>query len=165
MLNYLNSAGFTKTHKQLQQEAPDLMRNSFAFSCISSYCSSLSWSQINFQLDPASELSGDQVKKWTSVIRMEKKVHMIMVSFIPEHLTSPLSQIMHLEAKLAQAAEEMSHVGHLSVSGTKCLNKDWLSSSPANYVLGGHCNKVNAVKFHPVYSILTSASADVMVKI
>jgi platelet-activating factor acetylhydrolase IB subunit alpha len=45
---------------------------------------------------------------------------------------------MDLEAKLAQALEEISHVGHLSAGGTKRTNKDWLPTGHSKYTLSGH---------------------------
>ena len=72
---------------------------------------------------------------------------------------------MELEIKLAQALEEVSHVGHLSAGGTKRANKDWLPTGHPKHALSGHHDKVNAVSFHPTYSIFASASADAAVKI
>jgi platelet-activating factor acetylhydrolase IB subunit alpha len=67
--------------------------------------------------------------------------------------------------KLTQAVKEISHVGHLSASGMKHPNKDWLPTAPAKYTLAGHWDKVNAVSFHLVYSICASTSGDATVKI
>ncbi len=70
---------------------------------------------------------------------------------------------MDLESRLNQALEESSHVG--SASGTKRANSDWLPAAPAKYTLVGHRDKINAVSFHPMYSIVASASVDATVKI
>ncbi|KIM71777.1 hypothetical protein PILCRDRAFT_830134 [Piloderma croceum F 1598] len=125
ILDYLYSAGLIKTYEQLRQEAPGF---------------------TDFQADPDTKSSGLLVKKWMSVIRMQKK-------------------IMELETKLAQALEEVSHVGHLSAGGTKHANKDWLPTGHPKHALSGHRDKVNAVSFHPTYSVFASAGADAAVKI
>ncbi|KIJ96937.1 hypothetical protein K443DRAFT_10254 [Laccaria amethystina LaAM-08-1] len=123
MLDYLHTAGFTKTYDQLREEAPDL---------------------LEFKPDPTSPSSGLLVKKWTSVIRMQKK-------------------IMDLESRLAQALEELSHAS--TSEGSKRANKEWLPNEPAKYILIGHRDKINAVSFHPLYSVIASASVDATVKI
>ena len=92
---------------------------------------------------------------------MQKKVYTVVVPF---HITvcysqHPLSQIMDLEARLAQALEEVLHA-HLTAGGTQRLNKDLLPTVPAKHTLSGHRNKVNAISFHPIHSVLASASAD-----
>lgn len=72
---------------------------------------------------------------------------------------------MDLESRLAQALEEISHVGVLSSSGTTRKNIDWLPSAPPKHTLIGHRDKINAVSFHPMYSVVASASVDATVKI
>jgi platelet-activating factor acetylhydrolase IB subunit alpha len=72
---------------------------------------------------------------------------------------------MELESRLAQTLEEISHVGQLSAGGTKRTNKEWLPNDPAKSTLIGHRDKINAVSFHPLYSVLASASVDATVKI
>ncbi|KAH9947606.1 dynein regulator [Amylocystis lapponica] len=125
MLGYLHSAGFTKTFEQLRQEAPDL---------------------ADFELDATATTNGLLVKKWTSVIKMQKK-------------------IMELESRLAQALEEFTNSNHLPSDGSKRARKEWLPSEPASRTLVGHRDKINAVSFHPHYSVLASASVDATVKI
>ena len=72
ILDYLYSASLIKTYEQLRQEAPGFVRNSLFFCCpaIKSVLG-----QNDFQADPGAKSSGLLVKKWMSVIRMQKKVH------------------------------------------------------------------------------------------
>ena len=72
---------------------------------------------------------------------------------------------MELETRLVQVLEEISHIGELSAGGTKRANKEWLPTEPAKRTLIGHRDKINAVAFHPVYSVLASASVDATVRI
>ncbi|KAK0490479.1 dynein regulator [Armillaria novae-zelandiae] len=101
ILDYLSTAGFSKTVDQFKEELPS-----------------------DFRYDLSQNSSGLLVKKWTSVIRMQKK-------------------IMDLESRLAQALEESAHV----------------------HTLTGHRDSVNAVAFHPLYSVVATASDDCSIKI
>ncbi|KAF5381675.1 hypothetical protein D9615_005568 [Tricholomella constricta] len=122
ILDYLYSEGLTKSYEQLREDIPEV---------------------ADFTPDPSSPTSGLLVKKWTSVIRMQRK-------------------LMELESRLAQAQEELATS---SADGVKRTNKDWLPTSPATRTLVGHRDKINAVSFHPTYSVLASASVDATVKI
>ncbi|KAG6911014.1 hypothetical protein DXG01_005429 [Tephrocybe rancida] len=99
--------------------------------------------QADFIPDTDSSTNNLLVKKWTSVIRMQRK-------------------ILELEARLASAQEELNT---FSKDGAKRTNKDWLPSTAPKRSLVGHRDKVNAVSFYPLYSILASASVDATVKI
>ncbi|KDQ09585.1 hypothetical protein BOTBODRAFT_36989 [Botryobasidium botryosum FD-172 SS1] len=125
ILDYLYSAGFRQTYTQLKEEIPTL---------------------ADFQPDANAKTSGLLVKKWTSVIRMQKK-------------------IMDLESRLTQALEENSHNNH--ANGTsKRTNPEWLpSAGSAKHTLTGHRAPLTAVSFHPIYSSLVTASDDATVKI
>ncbi|KAG6817003.1 hypothetical protein H0H87_000898 [Tephrocybe sp. NHM501043] len=122
ILDYLHNAGFSKTCDSLRQEVPDL---------------------ADFVPDTDSTTNNLLVKKWTSVIRMQRK-------------------ILELEARLASTQEELTT---FSKDGAKRTNKDWLPSTAPKRSLSGHRDKINAVSFHPLYSILASASVDATVKI
>ncbi|XP_064612138.1 lissencephaly-1 homolog [Liolophura sinensis] len=82
-------------------------------------------------------------KKWTSVIRLQKKV-------------------MDLEAKLTEVEREAN-------SGTgnrdRRSPKEWIPRPPEKYSLTGHRSPVTRVIFHPVYSVLVSASEDATIKV
>lgn len=81
-------------------------------------------------------------KKWTSIIRMNKK-------------------IMDLEATNAQLREDIESAG----KGKKVDQSAVLPREPAKHVLKGHRDGVRAIKFHPVYSLLATASEDATIKV
>ncbi|KAG6899536.1 hypothetical protein C0993_009352 [Termitomyces sp. T159_Od127] len=72
------------------------------------------------------------------------------------------SLILELESRLSAAQEELSS---FSADGAKRTNKDWLPTESPKRNLTGHRDKINAVSFHPHYSILASTSVDATVKI
>ncbi|KAF8164844.1 dynein regulator [Crassisporium funariophilum] len=125
MLDYLHSAGYMKTYNEFREEAPEVH---------------------DFNPDPSSPASGLLVKKWTSIIRMQRK-------------------IMELEKQLAQAVEDMANAGPMNAETSRRVNKEWLPTSNPKFTLNGHRDKINAVSFHPLYSVLASASVDATVKI
>ncbi|XP_040197427.1 lissencephaly-1 homolog [Rana temporaria] len=77
-------------------------------------------------------------KKWTSVIRLQKKG-------------------MELESKLNEAKEEFTSGGPI---GQKRDPKEWIPCPPEKYVLRGHRSPVTRVIFHPVFSVMVTASED-----
>ncbi|XP_028275052.1 lissencephaly-1 homolog [Parambassis ranga] len=82
-------------------------------------------------------------KKWTSVIRLQKKV-------------------MELESKLNEAKEEITLGGPVS---QKRDPKEWIPRPPERYALSGHRSPVTRVIFHPVFSVMVSASEDATIKV
>ncbi|XP_067138314.1 lissencephaly-1 homolog isoform X3 [Centruroides vittatus] len=82
-------------------------------------------------------------KKWTSVIRLQKKV-------------------MDLEAKLAEAEKEF-------IAGAPTREKrspaEWIPRPPERYCLTGHRAPVTKVVFHPVFSVMVSSSEDATIKV
>lgn len=72
---------------------------------------------------------------------------------------------MDLEARLAQAHEELANAGPAASEGSKRVNKEWIPSSSPKNTLVGHRDKINAISFHPTYSVIASASVDATVKI
>ncbi|KAG5354059.1 protein with putative role during mitosis [Termitomyces sp. Mn162] len=92
--------------------------------------------------DPKAKYAGLLEKKWTSVIRLQKK-------------------IMDLENRNAALQEELS----LSPAKRAATQMDWFPRAPAAHVLTGHRSPVTRVAFHPQYSIIASASEDATVKI
>merc|ERR1712018_406950 len=82
-------------------------------------------------------------KKWTSVIRLQKRV-------------------TELEAKLSEAEKEF-------ISGAPTREKrtpsEWIPRPPEKYSLVGHRAPVNRVLFHPIFSVMISASEDASLKI
>ncbi|KAL0946571.1 hypothetical protein HGRIS_012774 [Hohenbuehelia grisea] len=92
--------------------------------------------------DPKARYAGLLEKKWTSVIRLQKK-------------------IMDLENRNSALQEELS----LSPAKRAASQADWVPRAPAAHVLTGHRSPITRVAFHPQYSILASASEDATVKI
>lgn len=82
-------------------------------------------------------------KKWTSVIRLQKKV-------------------MELEVKLNEAEREY-------IAGAPTRDKrspsEWIPRPPEKYCLTGHRAPVTRVMLHPVYSVVVSASEDGSIKL
>ncbi|KAG6854732.1 protein with putative role during mitosis [Blastosporella zonata] len=92
--------------------------------------------------DPKAKYAGLLEKKWTSVIRLQKK-------------------IMDLENRNSALQEELS----LSPAKRAASQMDWVPRAPAAHVLAGHRAPVTRVAFHPQYSIIASASEDATIKI
>lgn len=82
-------------------------------------------------------------KKWTSVIRLQKKV-------------------MDLEAKLGDAVEEISQPVKMRSGKDKTT---WIPRPPAKAELTQHRLPVTCVRFHPVFSVFVTASEDSTMKI
>lgn len=99
-------------------------------------------SSTDYTPDPKAKYAGLLEKKWTSVIRLQKK-------------------IMELENRNAQLQEELS-AAPARRSGSQT---DWLPRAPARHVLTGHRSPVTRVTFHPVFSVLVSASDDASIKV
>lgn len=82
-------------------------------------------------------------KKWTSVIRLQKKV-------------------IDLEAKLNEAEKELLEGAPTKAKRTPT---EWIPRQPERFKLSGHRATVNRVIFHPIFSLLVSASEDATIKI
>lgn len=103
--------------------------------------------------------SGVLEKKWTAVVRLQKK-------------------IVELETAIEQKDQElqqmrMGGVGGLvgtyrpagSALGVKRSPLEWIPRPPEKFCLTGHRAPVTRVVFHPVYSVLASCSEDATIKI
>ncbi|ETN82836.1 WD domain, G-beta repeat protein [Necator americanus] len=88
-------------------------------------------------------MSGMLEKKWTSVLRLQKKVN-------------------DLEAKLAEAEKEISHG---APSREKRQPAEWIPRPPERFALTGHRAPITRVVFHPVWSVMASCSEDSTIKI
>ncbi|THH27427.1 hypothetical protein EUX98_g6761 [Antrodiella citrinella] len=97
---------------------------------------------LDYAPDAKSKYAGLLEKKWTSVIRLQKK-------------------IMDLENRNAVLQEEIS----LSPAKRAALQTDWVPRAPAAYALKGHRGQVLKVAFHPTFNLLASASEDSTIKI
>nr|XP_054749162.1 platelet-activating factor acetylhydrolase IB subunit beta-like [Lytechinus pictus] len=82
-------------------------------------------------------------KKWTSVIRLQKKV-------------------MDLEMKLNEAEREFSSGGP---NREKRSPTEWIPRPPEKYALTGHRSPITRVIFHPVYNVMVSSSEDATIKV
>lgn len=69
---------------------------------------------------------------------------------------------MELESKLNEAKEEMTHGGSV---GQKRDPKEWIPRPPERYALSGHRAPVTRVIFHPVFSVMVTASEDATIKV
>lgn len=99
-----------------------------------------------FVADPKDRYHNLLPKKWTSVIRLQKK-------------------IMELESKLSKLQEDIRTGA--AVTGRRGANKstEWLPRPPAKIKLSGHKLPVSKVRFHPQYTVLATASDDMTVKV
>lgn len=82
-------------------------------------------------------------KKWTSVLRLQKKV-------------------LDLETKLQEAERE-----YLQGAPTRDRRQpgEWIPRPPEKFCLTGHRSPLTRVIFHPVYSIIASSSEDSTIKV
>ncbi|PAV23822.1 dynein regulator [Pyrrhoderma noxium] len=119
ILEYLHSQNFTEAYIAFKEET-----------------------NTDYTPDPKSKYAQLLEKKWTSVIRLQKK-------------------IMDLENRNAALQEEVS----ISPARRAASQSDWVPRAPAGRVLTGHRSEITKVAFHPAYSILASASNDATIKI
>lgn len=84
-------------------------------------------------------------KKWTSVVRLQKK-------------------IIDLENRADTLQRELDSSTPLS-SNRKVDPKTWLPRAPAKHTLEGHRDAINSIAFHPIHTSIASASEDTTIKI
>lgn len=116
--DYLSSNGYTGALTEFQKEA-----------------------SMPMEIDK--KYSGILEKKWTSVIRLQKKV-------------------MDLEAKLSEAEKEFNQGGP---TRDKRSPSEWIPRPPERYTLSGHRSPVTRVVFHPTFSVMVSASEDATIRV
>ncbi|KAI9816131.1 MAG: protein with putative role during mitosis [Thelocarpon impressellum] len=85
-------------------------------------------------------------KKWTSVVRLQKK-------------------IMDLENRVALLQEEVDSATPTSLSRRNQDPSAWLPRAPARHTLQSHRLPITCVAFHPVFSSLASGSEDTTIKL
>ncbi|KAK4623525.1 Nuclear distribution protein PAC1 [Fulvia fulva] len=103
--------------------------------------------ESDFDAATAKKYEGLIEKKWTSVVRLQKK-------------------IMDLEAKSQQLQTELDNATPSSLAARK--NHDpttWLPRAPARHTLQSHRQPITSVAFHPLFSSLASGSEDCTIKI
>jgi platelet-activating factor acetylhydrolase IB subunit alpha len=81
-------------------------------------------------------------KKWTSIIRLQKK-------------------LMEVESQATQLREDLEQAGR----GKKVDQANSMPREPAKYSLAGHRESVTSLVFHPVYSLVLTASEDATIKL
>ncbi|KAL1412924.1 Lissencephaly-1 [Vanrija albida] len=123
MLSYLLSAGMHDTYEALARESD-----------ISDFDGT----------DPKAKWVGLLEKKWTSVIRLQKK-------------------IMDLESRNAALVAELASPTRAVTSSAS--NALFLPRAPARHSLSSHRAPITRVAFHPTWTVLASASEDATVKI
>ncbi|KAK2181362.1 hypothetical protein NP493_401g00005, partial [Ridgeia piscesae] len=116
--DYLSSNGFLKSLSEFQKEA-------------------------DVQGEVEKKYAGLLEKKWTSVIRLQKKV-------------------MDLEAKLAETEREFNTGGP---NRERRSPGEWIPRPPEKYSLVGHRSPVTRVIFHPSFAVMVSASEDATIKV
>lgn len=83
-------------------------------------------------------------KKWTSVLRLQKKV-------------------MDLELKLNEILQEINT--NVGSTKDKRSSTDWIPRPPEKFQLKGHRETISRVVFHPIFDLFASASEDSTIKI
>ena len=71
-------------------------------------------------------------------------------------------QVVELEARLAETEKEIRSG---APGKDKRNSSEWIPRPPEKYCLTGHRSTVTRVIFHPVFSILASASEDATIKV
>ncbi|KAK6441569.1 Lissencephaly-1 [Oleoguttula sp. CCFEE 5521] len=98
--------------------------------------------ESSFDTATTKKYEGLLEKKWTSVVRLQKK-------------------IMDLETRCTSLQHELDNATPTSLAARK--NHDpatWLPKAPARHTLQSHRAPITSVAFHPLFSSLASASED-----
>lgn len=83
-------------------------------------------------------------------------------SYIPLSLSINI-KILDLETKVRMMEDELASA---PMRKTNSVNgQDWLPRLPEKYVLSGHRNPITRIAFHPVFSVIASASEDTTIKL
>ncbi|WVQ82994.1 nuclear distribution protein PAC1 [Cryptococcus sp. DSM 104549] len=123
MLSYLHSAGMQDAFEALKRETDN---EEFTVD------------------DPKARWVGLLEKKWTSVIRLQKK-------------------IMDLESRNASLLAELASPTRATASTSSTA--PFIPRAPARHALSSHRAPITRVAFHPTWTVLASASEDASVKI
>lgn len=121
MLEYFQRNGLSECFEALKREA----------------------NQDGFVVDQKARYVGLLEKKWTGVVRLQKRV-------------------MELEQRNQQLQEELASA---PTSRRAAALTDWVPRNPARFVLQGHRSQVSRATFHPVFSQVVSASDDSTLKV
>lgn len=113
-------------------------------------------------------------KKWTSIVRLQKKACLDRRFLFPfimsvhrsqRFLTSFLSQTMDLESRNAMLQSELDNATPTSLSRRNQDPASWLPRSPPRHSLESHRDTINCVAFHPIFSSIASGSDDCTIKV
>ncbi|KAM5438431.1 Lissencephaly-1 [Microsporum ferrugineum] len=85
-------------------------------------------------------------KKWTSVVRLQKK-------------------IMDLESRMSALQTELDNATPISLAKRNKDPASWIPTAPARHALESHRDTINSVAFHPIFSSIASGSDDCTIKI
>ncbi|CAK4079567.1 unnamed protein product [Aphanomyces euteiches] len=118
--------------------------------------STFAQSATAFQQDAGLTMTGESdptktgllEKKWTSVVRLQRKV-------------------MELESKIQQLEEDAKLGGIVSRRDVTGVTRDaaLLPRAPPKYSMSGHRSPITSVVFHPVFSVVVTSSEDATVKV
>ncbi|KAL0476090.1 WD40-repeat-containing domain protein [Neurospora intermedia] len=106
----------------------------------------LDLAEESFDAEKAKKYEGLLEKKWTSVVRLQKK-------------------ILDLESRNHLLQSEIDNATPSSLSRRTQDPTNWLPKAPPRYVLESHRLPVTCVAFHPVFTSLASGSEDYTIKI
>jgi platelet-activating factor acetylhydrolase IB subunit alpha len=119
-----------------------------------------------FDANTAKKYEGLLEKKWTSVVRLQKKVHQMRLHVLRAARSNfSRVQIMELEARNASLQSEIDNATPTSLSRRNQDPVSWLPRSPARHNLQSHRSAITSVAFHPIFSSLASGSEDCTIKI
>jgi len=85
-------------------------------------------------------------KKWTAVVRLQRKV-------------------MELEGKNKRLQEDMETYGSKAKYAKAMARKDYMPRSPAKHILKGHRGVVTCVCFHPNFTVAATSAEDATIKL
>ncbi|KAL3319982.1 hypothetical protein Ciccas_001340 [Cichlidogyrus casuarinus] len=140
-----------KQQEELNRAIADYLKSSGFCSAYDVFCKE---SQLPVG-ESEQKFSGLLMKKWTSVVRLQKKV-------------------LDLESKLSEASRELQQlqgaggfdpVSSIPSRGAQKRSTEAIPRPPVKHTLTGHRSPVTRVLFHPHYGVLVSASEDATIKL
>ncbi|XP_003738353.1 lissencephaly-1 homolog [Galendromus occidentalis] len=127
-----------KSREELHKAIADYLSSQGFMSALESFKR-----EANLTQEQDKTAAGLLEKKWTSVVRMQKKV-------------------FELESKIA--AQEKEYISG-APTRDKRLPSEWIPRPPERYCLSGHRGPITSVIFHPTYSMVVSTSEDATIKL
>lgn len=99
------------------------------------------------------KLAGMLEKKWTTVVRLQKKIDELQ------------SQLDKKDQEMANSYQVNSSRNMGAIGNEKRSPLEWIPRPPEKFALTGHRSTVTRVVFHPVYGVIASCSEDATIKI